>query len=534
MACSSLEILSSHQECGEDMAMLPVDTQAADAASEGVGPGRPAFPSPVPNPSSKTSRSSSTGHQLPSWINAWAKPTVASSQLTDGVHLREFKARPLPSACTRRRTGLSSSTSGDAATAVAAAAMRPAVGPRATSSGRGASIPTDISDGVAGTAAGVSSVLLHFIRASSGPCGAMAAPPASSMQPRPLRTLRTSYNGSGGSGGGGGGAAGGCAGAASLGGSCAGARAGIGFGHCAGSAGFVNNSGCSGGAAAGAPRRRPMSAGPRQQPVSGTGGLVGPTAPDTEIVSPANGGSVATSYSKGLKSGNISTRPASASASRGGCIPGQNPSTAAAGSLRNRPASASGIGGARRSSAAPAAVAAAAAAVSAKCGGGREVAVPLNRCAAAAIDRMGLGPLDEDVGYKVAASDMLLAAGGSNAGGGAGAPGRGPCEGAAPLPLQHIPPAQHMLLSGSLQDLCERLARPGDRHLHLSLGSVSFSGDLDPGTGNMIQIQNRTVILHNCTLAFKPGQKLNVGSGGHVILADVIVVALAGAATAAE
>ncbi|GIL54290.1 hypothetical protein Vafri_9855, partial [Volvox africanus] len=528
MACSSLDVLSPHQECGEDTAMLPVGVQAADASSNGVGSGRPAFPPPAPNPRSQPSRSSSTGHQLPSWINAWAKPKISSSQLTDGVHLREFKARPLPSSCARRRTGLSSSASGDAATAAAAGAMRAATGPRATSTGRVASLPSDGSDIVASTAAGVSSVLMHFIRASSGPCGVMAGPPASTAQPRPFRTLRTSYTGSSG----GGGAAGGSAGAAALAGSCAGARAGNGTGRCLGAASFNKNSGCGNVVSSGVPRWRPMSAGPRQQPVSGTEGPVGPTSLDAESASPLNEAPLAASYNGlGMKQGDLSKRPASASASRGCCISGQSGSLAAAGSLRNRPASANGVGGARTASTGSAA--AAAVAVFAQCGGGRDVSAPRHRGPAAAVERMGLGPLEEDVGYEVAASDMLLAAGGD----GSGARGRGPCEGgggAAPMPLQHIPPTQHMLLSGSLQDLCERLARPGDRHLHLSLGSVSFSGDLDPSTGNMIQIQNRTVILHNCTLAFKPGQKLYVGPGGHVILADIIVLGLAGAAAAAE
>ncbi|GLI61442.1 hypothetical protein VaNZ11_003806, partial [Volvox africanus] len=322
---------------------------------------------------------------------------------------------------------------------------------------------------------------------------------------------------------------------AALGGSCAGARGANGPGRCVGAVSFINNSGCGGGASSGAPLRRPMSAGPRRQPVSGAEGLVGPTSLNAESASPLNRVPLEASYNGvGRNDGKLSiTRPASASASRGCCIPGQSPSIAPAGNLRNRPASANSVGGARRASAGSAA----AVAVFTQCGGGQNVSEPRHRGPAAAVERMGLGPLEEDVGYEVAASDMLLAAGVGDAGGGSGALGRGPCEGgegAAPMPLQHVPPTQHMLLSGSLQDLCERLARPGDRHLHLSLGSVSFSGDLDPDTGNMIQIQNRTVILHNCTLAFKPGQKLYVGPGGHVILADVIVVALAGAAAIAE
>ncbi|KXZ53124.1 hypothetical protein GPECTOR_7g1015 [Gonium pectorale] len=158
---------------------------------------------------------------------------------------------------------------------------------------------------------------------------------------------------------------------------------------------------------------------------------------------------------------------------------------------------------------------------------------------AALLDLQGLGPDETDIGYLVDASDLLLAGGPASpvVSVAPDGPPPGPYANAGPdkddedeaasgppspaMQLIHVPLPQHVLLSGSLQDLYERIGRSGDRPLHFSLGAVTFSGDLDPALNDMIRIQNRIVILHNCTLVLRPGQKFWVGDMGHLILADV-------------
>ncbi|KAG2485206.1 hypothetical protein HYH03_015993 [Edaphochlamys debaryana] len=91
-------------------------------------------------------------------------------------------------------------------------------------------------------------------------------------------------------------------------------------------------------------------------------------------------------------------------------------------------------------------------------------------------------------------------------------------------PALHIPLPQHMLMNGTLTDLVERLARGGERSVHLSLASVAFSGELDASLGDTIRITNRLVILHNATFHLRPGQSFWVGPGGFLLLADVLII----------
>ncbi|EFJ49835.1 hypothetical protein VOLCADRAFT_89708 [Volvox carteri f. nagariensis] len=563
--------------------------QTADNSSDGDGsgntvPGRAPTPSGLSDSSSrsKPSRSSSSvSCNLPSWMSRWAKPTVASTQLANGMTLRDFKARPLPASSARRRIGRKSSgaAGGEMVAVTAASGTRRPSGTRATAAAGTAGAPAAAA--LDGDGGGVSSVLLHFMRASSGPCGATATPPASTTQPAatrpPLRTVRTSRSIS-----------------SDVDGSVGTTRAPA-LAQNVGSVSFTNATApaavpapaaaATPAPAAAGPQRRPASAGPSQSPsvppssppVSGAtcaaathhlGPSSRPGSNDNNNHLPVQlnghrnaplpvGGTASGGTINGGGGGGGSRRPprpataAAGANERGGSAngaagggAGQLPAVAAAGAggggARRRPASASGAASAgviRRSSNpnSPTKVMVVSATSTARSGsagrgGQTATAAPsasLRRGPLAAMEALaGLGPLAEDVGYKVAAGDMLLAAGGSGSGSG----GRnGGCASPPSLPL-NVPSAQHMLLYGSLQDLYERLARPGDRLLHLSLGSVTFSGDLDStaGGGDAIRIQNRTVILHNCTLAFKPGQKLYVGDGGHVILADVSIIALAG------
>lgn len=66
-----------------------------------------------------------------------------------------------------------------------------------------------------------------------------------------------------------------------------------------------------------------------------------------------------------------------------------------------------------------------------------------------------------------------------------------------------------------------------ERNVHLSLASVVFAGDLDPAASDTIRISNRAVVLHNCTFALKPGQRLWVGSNAQLLLSEVHVVTAA-------
>ncbi len=78
-----------------------------------------------------------------------------------------------------------------------------------------------------------------------------------------------------------------------------------------------------------------------------------------------------------------------------------------------------------------------------------------------------------------------------------------------------------------LQEMYDRYFARVERNVHLSLASVVFAGDLDPAASDTIRISNRAVVLHNCTFALKPGQRLWIGSNAQLLLSEVHIVTAA-------
>ncbi|GFR48007.1 hypothetical protein Agub_g9835, partial [Astrephomene gubernaculifera] len=250
-----------------------------------------------------------------------------------------------------------------------------------------------------------------------------------------------------------------------------------------------------------------------------------PMSASSSTISSTYGSSSSRAHQSHLRQATSTSSAAAAGAGAGAAGAAAGPMTPRSASpmgSANRPAARVGgnvsSGGPAAASAAASAATTAAAAAAAV---GRAVGVweaaqrPRGPCSDL---RLILSGPDEarDKACKADEGDLMLAR--PRGGGGAGrAAGGGEGEARIPLPI-------HVMLTGSLQELYDRILRSGERPLHFSLGGVTFSGDLDPEHAGTLRIRNRTLILHNCTLAFKPGQKLWVGPGGHLVLADVSVV----------